>query len=106
MTWKIFEHSRLFPLTVKSQVPKASSRDKLERVKAKLSVVTLLLPKVRLRSGIITHESDNDEVKKQWGIKVCLDILEFTTIEKSPNKAVQGNLFGDILNHRIITSIS
>ena len=46
---------------MKSQVPKASSRDKLERVKAKLSVVTLLLPKMHLRSGIITHESDNDD---------------------------------------------
>ena len=61
MTWKIFQHSLLFPHTVKSQVPKASSRDKLERVKAKLSVVTLLLPKMHLRSGIITHESDNDD---------------------------------------------
>ena len=46
---------------VKSQVPKASSRDRLERVKAKLSVVTLLLPKLHLRPGLITHESDNDD---------------------------------------------
>lgn len=49
-----------FLFIVKSQVPKASSRDKLQRVKAKLSVVTLLLPKMHLRSGIITHESDDD----------------------------------------------
>lgn len=47
---------------VKSQVPKASSRDRLERVKAKLSVVTLLLPKLHLRPGLITRqESDNDD---------------------------------------------
>ena len=46
---------------MKSQVPKASSRDRLERVKAKLSVVTLLLPKLHLRPGIITQESDNDD---------------------------------------------
>lgn len=47
--------------TVKSQVPKALSRDRLERVKAKLSVVTLLLPKIHLRPGLITQESDTDE---------------------------------------------
>lgn len=46
---------------VKSQVPKASSRDRLERVKAKLSVVTLLLPKLHLRPGLITNESDTDD---------------------------------------------
>ncbi len=47
---------------VKSQVPKASSRARLERVKAKLSVVTLLLPKLHLRPGLITRqESDNDD---------------------------------------------
>ncbi|CAH3013636.1 unnamed protein product [Porites evermanni] len=46
---------------VKSQVPKASSRDRLERVKAKLSVVTLLLPKLHLRTGLITQDSDADD---------------------------------------------
>lgn len=30
-------------------------------MKAKLSVVTLLLPKLHLRHGLITHESDNDD---------------------------------------------
>ena len=30
-------------------------------MKAKLSVVTLLLPKLHLRPGLITHESDNDD---------------------------------------------
>ena len=46
---------------MKSQVPKASSRNRLERVRAKLSLVTLLLPKVHLRTGLITQESDTDD---------------------------------------------
>ncbi|KAJ7340503.1 hypothetical protein OS493_003255 [Desmophyllum pertusum] len=46
---------------VKSQVPKASSRSRMERVRAKLSVVTLLLPKLHHRPGLITQESDNDD---------------------------------------------
>lgn len=58
---KIFIEKIIFLFIVKSQVPKASSRDRLERVKAKLSVVTLLLPKLHLRPGLITHESDNDD---------------------------------------------
>lgn len=59
---KFFNRKIYFSLfIVKSQVPKASSRDRLERVKAKLSVVTLLLPKLHLRPGLITHESDNDD---------------------------------------------
>ena len=51
----------VFLFVVKSQVPKASSRDRLERVKAKLSVVTLLLPKLHLRTGLITQDSDADD---------------------------------------------
>ena len=51
----------IFLSTVKSQIPKASSRDRLERVRAKLSVVTLLLPKLHLRTGLITQESDTDD---------------------------------------------
>lgn len=33
----------------------------MERVRAKLSVVTLLLPKLHHRPGLITQESDNDD---------------------------------------------
>ena len=44
---------------VKCQVPKASSRKRLERVRAKLSVVTLLLPKLHSRPGLITRDSDD-----------------------------------------------
>ncbi|XP_068761592.1 uncharacterized protein [Montipora capricornis] len=45
---------------VKCQVPKASSRKRLERVRAKLSVVTLLLPKLHSRPGLITRDSDDE----------------------------------------------
>lgn len=45
---------------VKSQVPKALSRKRLERVRTKLSVVTLLLPKLHSKPGLITKESDDE----------------------------------------------
>lgn len=47
-------------LVVKSQVPKALSRKRLERVRTKLSVVTLLLPKLHSKPGLITKESDDE----------------------------------------------
>lgn len=74
---------------MKSQVPKASSRDKLERVKAKLSVVTLLLPKMRLRSGIITHESDNDD--DSGNEEKTADVFAIDKVAAAQNSFATGN---------------
>ena len=85
------------PFTVKSQVPKASSRGRLERVKAKLSVVTLLLPKLHLRTGLITQESDTDDESGNEAKNVDVSAIDkvaaaqklFATPEKpsSPNNS-------------------
>ncbi|XP_031549510.1 uncharacterized protein LOC116287037 [Actinia tenebrosa] len=52
---------------VKSFVPKAESRSRLERVRTKLSVVTKLLPKLTLRS--LSMIADENEVDKTSSIR-------------------------------------
>lgn len=64
MFFSVSRNNFLLVFVVCSLVPKADSRSKLDRVRAKLSVVTMLLPKLTLR------ELTQSETGKSFGIRI------------------------------------
>ena len=86
---------------MRSQVPKASSRDRIDRVRAKLSVVTLLLPKLHLKEGLVTNVNaskddpgnetnsvDESVIDRVAAAQKLFDKDQSSSEEKSPNRSV------------------